>query len=567
MSTGFFQDGPRLENTFTTNRWLKAYLRKTLPPACWAEVEEDLTRLGERCVGEYLATARRAEREKPTLVQFDPWGRRIDELRVSSAWRELQDISAREELVHLGYARRHKEFSRLHQFAKLYLFHPSSAFFTCPLAMADGAAKVLETYGNSDLHKAAFAHLTAKDPAQFWTSGQWMTEKTGGSDVSGTSTIARVNGSEVRLFGVKWFSSATTSEMALALARFEGAPEGSRGLTLFLVPMYTSPGQLNGLQVLRLKDKLGTWALPTAELQLNGALAYQVGEIGQGVKTVASMLNITRLYNSICSCGQMTRALDQLRDYSTRRMAFGAHLSDHVLHQGTFAREEMRSLAGFLLTMEMVRRLGREECGTASREDQDMLRLFTPVAKMFTARSSIQVASEVIEGFGGAGYVEDTGLPVHLRDAQVFSIWEGATNVLSLDLLRVVQKTAAMTTYAKEMDQRLKNLKTAEVQNLAKQALGRWTALARALDQWVAAEPIVQMANAREIGVQFAWNYAQVLLLSWADVEEARNQGILCAWAREMASLSPDFKLKSASEIEISKVAFAEKLTATSSKP
>src|SRR6185312_5678155 len=110
------------------------------------------------------------------------------------------------------------------------------------------------------------------------------------------------------------------------------SPSGSKGLTLFLVHMYQQPGQLNNIQVLRLKDKLGTWALPTAELRLEGAFATQVGAKDQGVKTVASMLNITRLYNSVCSIGQMTRALDLMRDYSSRRVVFGQKLTDQVLH-------------------------------------------------------------------------------------------------------------------------------------------------------------------------------------------------------------------------------------------
>lgn len=551
MSVDFYQDGPNLTNTFTQNRWLKAYLRHKLPQNSWSEVEGDLTRFGEKCATTYLAAARRAEREKPVLSQFDPWGKRVDELRVSTAWKELQDISAEEKLVQIGYSRPLKEYSRLYQFAKLYLFHPSSAFFTCPLAMADGAAKVLEVHGQTQIHKEAFKHLTSNDPKEFWTSGQWMTEKTGGSDVSGTSTIAKLSGGEIRLHGVKWFSSATTSDMALALARYEGAPEGSRGLTLFLVPMYSAPGKLNNIQILRLKDKLGTWALPTAELQLNGALAHQVGEKDQGVKTVASMLNITRLYNSICSAGQMTRALDLLRDYSLRRKAFGSILSEHPLHHGTFAREEMRSLAGFLLTMEMVERLGKEECGKATAQDQDMLRLFTPLAKMFTARSSITVASEAIEGFGGAGYVEDSGMPVHLRDSQVFSIWEGATNVLSLDLLRVVQKTSAMASFSNEMNERIKG----------KLFASSWNAFAKTIDQWLASDPTVQVANAREMSLQLAWHYSAALLTSWMEAERPENQKIMQSWLEELMASIPAFSLKGADQIRKAKGVFLDTLS------
>jgi putative acyl-CoA dehydrogenase len=121
-----------------------------------------------------------------------------------------------------------------------------------------------------------------------------MTERSGGSDVSGSSRTARREGGEFRLDGVKWFSSATTAEIALALARIEGAPEGNRGLTLFLLELRDAAGELRGIRVERLKDKLGTRALPTAELTLDGAPARRVGEEGRGVATVATMLNVTR---------------------------------------------------------------------------------------------------------------------------------------------------------------------------------------------------------------------------------------------------------------------------------
>ncbi len=559
-ATEFFQEGPEIKNTFTSHRWLKAYLKNRIPPEYWPEIEADLTRLGENCAGMYLTLARQAEREKPVHVPYDPWGKRIDEIRVSSAWVELQNISAREGMIHIGYKRAQKEFSRLYQFAKLYLFHPSSAFFTCPLAMADGAARVLELNGGSDATlKEAFQHLTTNEPENFWTSGQWMTERSGGSDVSGTETVARVENGQIRLYGTKWFTSATTSQMALALARYEDSPPGSRGLSLFYVPTYLS-GKFNNIQILRLKDKLGTWALPTAELQLQGSLAYPVGERDQGVKTVATMLNITRLYNSVCSVGQMARALDQLRDYSEKRKVFSRPLVDQVLHHLTFGREDMKSLAGFLLTMELVYLLGREECGVATAEEQDLLRLMTPICKLFTARVSLQTASEVVEGFGGAGYIEDTGVPVHLRDSQVFSIWEGATNVLSLDLIRVVQKTPALSSLKNNVRERIKNVKSRELQDTLKKVSARWNELERYLGQWAESAPEMQAANSRDVAFHLAWNYSVALLLSWADRETGANQKTLNLWLAEMESGIEVPRMRTPEECQNSRQAFTARL-------
>lgn len=526
----FLQDPPRLSNTFQSNRWLKAYLKFKLPPEHFSAITDDLHKLGEKCAGEYMELAKRAEREKPVHIPFDAWGKRCDEIRVSSAWEELQNISAREGLIAIGYERLQKEYSRVYQFAKLYLFHPSSAFFTCPLAMADGAAKVMEVYGKEPEHKDAFKHLTSRDPKEFWTSGQWMTEKTGGSDVSSTSTIVKIENGKPRLYGDKWFSSATTSQMALALGRVEGSAEGSRGLTLYLVRTYLKPGELNHIQVQRLKEKLGTWALPTAELKLMGTHASQIGEKDQGVKTVASMLNITRLYNSVCSIGQGTRALEQMLDYSNQRVVFGAKLSDQVLHYSTFAIEELKNLAGFLLTFELVHILGKEECKTASAQDLDILRLMTPVCKLFTARSAIQTASEVVEGFGGVGYCEDSGIPVHLRDSQVFPIWEGATNVLSLDMLRVMQKSESLQTLLKDVGQRMQAIRSSALEVCARGLKTQLADFEKSVQMWMRSSPEVQIASSRSLAFYLARLYAYVLLLSWANAESDANRKTLMPW-------------------------------------
>lgn len=551
--TEFFQEPPRLTNTYFSNRWLRSYLRCKLPQEMRSQIEGDLVQFGEKCAGPFLELARRAEREKPVIVPFDPWGKRIDEIRVSSAWEELQNISAREGLVATAYEREFEEYSRLYQFTKLYLFHPSSAFFTCPLAMADGAAKVLETFGDKDNHNQGFAHLTTRDPKQFWTSGQWMTERSGGSDVSETSTRVTYEGTQARLHGTKWFSSATTSQMALALARCPDSPAGSRGLTLFMVPTYLQPGQLNHIRVLRLKEKLGTWALPTAELSLEGSYAYQVGAKDQGVKTVASMLNITRLYNSVCSIGQATRALEQLKDYSTKRIVFGAKLDDQVLHYTTFAAEEVKLLSGFLLTMELVHLLGKEECGAATPVHSDLLRLLTPVCKLFTARSAIQTASEVVEGFGGAGYIEDTGIPVHLRDSQVFPIWEGATNVLSLDMLRVLQKTNAFQSFKDDIAHRLKTIRSAELFSHRDHITNKLQGLELRLGGWAKGSPEDQIASSRDLCFHLAWLYSAVLAIEWSDQETPENRHQLVSWLAQMLRQAHDWKPKDADEIQRAK--------------
>ena len=224
-----------------------------------------------------------------------------------------------------------------------------------------------------------------------------MTERTGGSDVSGTGTRAEPahdgDDATFRLSGTKWFTSATTSQMAMTLARLPGAPDGGAGLSLFQLPLVRdADGLLAGITVHRLKEKLGTHALPTAELTLTEAPARLVGGAGPGVRKIASLFNVTRVWNAGCAAAGMRRAVMLARDYAARRVAFGRPLLAHPLHV------------------------------------------------------------EALEAFGGAGYVEDTGLPRLLRDAQVLAIWEGTTNVLALDVLRAIEREDALTPHLADVE-------------------------------------------------------------------------------------------------------------------
>jgi len=411
-----------------------------LPEDMLQTIEPGLTSFGERVVTDIAEMAQNATDQEPTLTQFDPWGRRIDQIDVAPGWQSLKRVSAEEGLVAIGYERNDGAFSRTHQFAKLYLFNPSSAIYTCPLAMTAGAARLLELCASPQLKERAFRRLPSRAPDLFWTSGQWMTERSGGSDVSGTETVATPDGDQYTLRGTKWFTSATTSEMAITLARIEDDSK----LSAFYLETQPDDGSRNGIEVHRLKDKLGTRALPTAELSMHGSKAVLLGERGRGVPTIAKLINVTRLYNAVCAVSGMRRCMDLMRDYSGRRRVFGKLLQQQPLHVETMARLEVETQGAFHLVFHCVGLLGKDECGQTSEDEQAVLRLLTPLAKLYTAKQYVSLASETLESFGGAGYVENTGLPGILRDAQVLSIWEGTTNVLSLDALRAMERNHAL---------------------------------------------------------------------------------------------------------------------------
>jgi alkylation response protein AidB-like acyl-CoA dehydrogenase len=450
----FVQSPPKLGNQYGDDDFLQGYLRRKLPAPMLSAIVPSLDELGAIAGGE-LYSLQLADREnEPTLVQWDAWGNRIDRIEVTPLWRRAAQIAAQAGLIAIPYERAHGRYSRIHQFAAVYLFHPSSDVYTCPLAMTDGAARTLLASQNPHLIERAVPLLTSRDPARAWTSGQWMTESTGGSDVGASLTRAeRDEQGQWRLYGKKWFTSAITSQMALTLARPSGNGSGGSGLAMFYVETHDDAGRLNGMRVERLKDKLGTRKVPTAELMLDGARAELVGDTRNGTRNIEPMLVVTRAWNSVTSVAFMRRALALARSYAGERRAFGSMLSELPLHVDTLAGLEAETRGAFLLAFELVELMGRQEVGELSDEQRALMRVLTPIAKLLTAKQAVAVVSECIEAFGGAGYVEDTGLPALLRDTQVLPIWEGTTNVLALDALLRGELTAALPAVRARIEQ------------------------------------------------------------------------------------------------------------------
>lgn len=453
--SSFLQSAPKLNNEFTDDIFLQDYLKTYFPSEALKEIKPDLIKLGKRTANELIDWARDAELNEPKLVQFDAWGNRKDEIIVAQGWKNLEKAAAEEGLIAIGYERKYGEFSRLYQFVKLYLYTPSSAIFTCPLAMTDGAARLIEVYGDDFLKENAFQYLISRDPAKFKTSGQWMTERTGGSDVSRSMTFATPEGDGYILKGHKWFTSAITANMAFTLASTELSQNGKpTPLSLFYLPIRHEDGSLNGIEVEALKDKLGTRALPTAQLLLTGVKAKLVGEKGKGVKTISTLFNITRIYNTISAVSYIRRAYALSNAYSSKREAFGQLIENHLLHRKSLRELELAYQSNTMLALFLAQLLGKEDCDMATESEKSLLRVLTPVAKLYTAKQAIKYASEHIEMFGGIGYLEDSGIPVMLRDTQTLSIWEGTTNVLSLDMLRAMDKENGLSAF-KEFAERI----------------------------------------------------------------------------------------------------------------
>ncbi|MGB5221886.1 MAG: acyl-CoA dehydrogenase family protein [Polyangiales bacterium] len=451
---GFHQSPPTLGNQYDSDALLKEYIERTLPAELRQRFEPEYRELGELNGGELYRLSLADLENEPVHTQWDAWGNRIDHVEVTEVWKRAQAISAERGLVAAGYDTELGAFARIHQHLLNYVVQASLDTYNCPLAMTDGAARTLLDSGNQGLIDLALPRLLSRDPKTMWTSGQWMTERIGGSDVGQTETIARQEGDTWRLYGTKWFTSATTADMALTLARPEGNPPGGRGLAMFYLELRDDGGRLQNLHINRLKDKFGTRKLPTAELSLDGVEAIPVAGLENGVRNITPMLNITRTWNAVAAVLGMRRAVALMRDYADKREAFGARLIDKPLHVDTMADTVAEAQGAFLLAFRVVELLGRIEAGEASDAEQLVSRLLTPIGKLTTGKQAVAIASETLESFGGAGYVNDTGLSRLLSDAQVLPIWEGTTNVLSLDTLRALKQVGVWEAFIAETDAR-----------------------------------------------------------------------------------------------------------------
>jgi len=331
---GFFQPKPTILNQWAEDRAIQRMAKLLLSESTLAARDAELTQFADDVLSkEVFKNIVDAERHPPYVRGdgFTAFGapQDADALVTSAGWRYLQDFGLREGIVATGSAASLGPEARIVQALKVHLFAPSSSMVVCPSGMQDGAVYVLQkelarnktqppTDCPPELHAArkkvmetALAHLLNRDPSKAWTSGQWMTERKGGSDVRGTETIANYVGPAPKemgtdvdgnplgpwsITGFKFFSSATDCGCCLSLAYTEN------GISCFFSPTRRRLADgsivMNGIRIQRLKNKLGTHALPTAELEINGMRGWLIGEEGKGVKVIATVLNNSRFHNS-----------------------------------------------------------------------------------------------------------------------------------------------------------------------------------------------------------------------------------------------------------------------------
>jgi acyl-CoA dehydrogenase len=310
----------------------------------------------------------------------------------------------------------------------------------CPVVCTAGLVRALRSRASEELRSRFLPPLLSSDYDTAQRGAQFLTERHGGSDV-GANRVEAVPGADGwRLYGEKWFCSVADADQFLVTARPRGAPAGTRGIGCFLVPR--SGG---GFRIRRLKDKLGTRALATGEIEFEGAAAYALGPLEDGFHTAVSVLNTSRWLNAVGSAGLMRRASDEARTFAAEREAFGGPIERFPLVRENLAvmrAEAAAALASSLHVTELVARLDE---GTATGEDVAWHRILVNANKFVTSLAATKVCRRGIEALGGNGTIEDfSPLPRLYRDAIVFESWEGTHNVLVAQVLRDLAKLDAV---------------------------------------------------------------------------------------------------------------------------
>ncbi len=496
-----------LDNQYTDDRVLRRYLERVLPPEVRADIDPDLHEIGALAGNDLYDLQLNDRANDPTLTRYGPQGDRIDHVELTDLWQRALEETATHGVVAAAYEQEHGRYSRINQFARAYLLLPGTDLLGFLLATTDGAARTLLDHGPEDLVDEAVPHLLSRSPGTFWTSGQWRTEKEGGTDLNQISTTARRDEDGTwRLHGHKWFTSSTAANVALVLAKTDDA------LTLFYLPIRDrdTESPRTGIQVKRMKEKMGAQKLPVSEVELDGAVARPVSAIGEGTRTLGPMVRIARTWNAVLATGLMRRGLALARDFSRNREAFGTPIIEKPLHYDTMASLQATFEGAFHLTFRLVELLGKQEAGALGTQEQHLFSVLTPLVKLTTAKQATSVLGEVMEAFGGGGYVEDTGIPMLLRNAYALPLWEGTTNVMALTTLKKLRREGRMEAVKAELARCERAVETPALQHAVETAQG---AFQNAM-QWLA-EALEDSPEAVEAGARrFALTLGHALELA-----------------------------------------------------
>ncbi len=525
-------------NFFDADTALRDLLIIYAPDHALAHVTPHLSRLGHMVANELEDAAFLADRHPPMLHNRDRFGRDRQWIEYHPAYRQLEQAAYGDFELHamshrpaLGW---HQPLPTVIKHAFTYLFNQAEFGLGCPINVTDSGAHILIRFASEELKEKFLPNVLTNDVAVLTQFGQYMTEKEGGSDVGSLTSEARWDGQNWRIHGEKWFCSNADAGVNLILARPEGAAPGTRGLGLFLMPRFLDDGSPNHYRMMRLKDKLGTRSMASAEVKMEGAIAYPVGELDQGFKQMMECVNWSRLSNGVKSTALMRRAVHDAFAVLKGRIVFGEPLTVRPLARRQMMKIQLPVEQATSFTFFTADQLDKAEGRTGLPESQEaaaVLRLATPLLKFRATRDGRKVTGDALEMRGGCGYIEEWINPRLLRDAHLGSIWEGAGNIVALDALtRAIGKHRCHNAFWAEMKSRLAEMPDVPASHIER--LGQY------LDRAVEFADLVAASAADEAKCRQAtsglYHVATAILLAWEAqrTHEQRGDGRRLLWSR-----------------------------------
>ena len=474
----------RGQNFFEMDHGLQSLLQIYCPAALREHMWPHWQRLGEMAGGRLDELADIAERHPPKLHHRDRFGRDREWVEYHPAYRDMERVAFTDFGLHMmshrpGVLDWPDTVPAIAKYAFTYLFVQAEFGLMCPVSLTDTGLAMLLRFGDATVQERYADRIAVQDADTMLRCSQFMTEKAGGSDVGLVETVARQEGDSWRLYGEKWFCSNTDADVALLLARPEGRGAGTRGLGLFVMPKTLPDGSRNSYRIMRLKDKLGTNSMASGEIVMEGAQAWAVGDVNDGIRQMMAQVNLSRLSHGVRAAALMRRCLNEALVAAKTRTAFGQQVADMPLAQRQLMKIMVPTEQALSMYAYAAQQMDAAKAGDADAEKR--LRIVTPLYKFRACRDNPGVATAAMEMRGGNGYIEDFVNPRLIRDSQIGLLWEGTSNINGLDVLtRAVAKVGAHLALAEDIGERLSasNALPPALRESAGNCLGRATAMA-----------------------------------------------------------------------------------------
>jgi acyl-CoA dehydrogenase len=511
------------QNFYATDRGLRDLLKLYLEPDDFRRLEPQFDRLGALAGGRLNELAGIADKHPPVLNARDRFGRDEDWIDYHSSYREMEKIAFGDFQFHAmshraGTLGMDRPLPAVAKYALQYLFVQAEFGLMCPISVTDTSIHLIRKFASAELQDYLLPKMLSGDVATMWKGTQFMTERSGGSDVGAIETTASCVDGVWRLFGDKWFCSHADADIALLLARPEGAAPGSRGLALFAMPRRLKDGRRNAYRIVRLKDKLGTRSMASGEIVLEGAVAYLIGEADRGLKQMMEQVNLSRLSHGVRAAAMMRRGINEAMVCARGRVAFGKAIIEYPLLRRQLLKITVpteQALSMFLFAADAM-----DRANAGSKQAESLLRILTPLLKFRACRDNIPVATGSMEVRGGNGYIEEWVNARLVRDAHIGVLWEGTSNINALDIVtRAVGKSRAHRTLETVLRKLLDEATPipAVFRDRLRLALDRTLGFV----ERVAAEPTLE-ANARH-AASALYHVTSAILMTWEAAQPAAD--------------------------------------------